>query len=324
MPIGNPDVGGYDAGAGDAGSLGSIGSSSAPLVGAGLSILGNVIGAVSQGHQNKVSRQFALDMYNRQRADSLSDWAMQNEYNSPAALMARYRKAGLNENLIYGNGTNASASTPRASSAPSWSPHPLDFHNVGASVGDAVMQIYDVKLKEAQTDNVRAATTAQLEDVNLKKVQEIATLSGSGKSNAETQEILARLPYVSKLAETDVNVKQANVGKTLAETSSILTHQELDIASTSMSLQEAAQRILTMRMQNSRIPSEINELKARISNLDQDTRIKKADADLKAQGVQPHDALWQRKLADLIQNLTGSVPGFKHNYGTVPGMLPGF
>ena len=45
---------------------------------------------------------------------SLNMWNLQNEYNSPTQQMARIRAAGLNPNLVYGNGVtgNSSGSTP--------------------------------------------------------------------------------------------------------------------------------------------------------------------------------------------------------------------
>lgn len=50
----------------------------------------------------------------------IENWMIQQEYNSPANQVARLRAAGLNPNLIYGNG---SASTGNASTGP--------YHEVG-------------------------------------------------------------------------------------------------------------------------------------------------------------------------------------------------
>jgi septin family protein len=51
---------------------------------------------------NRRNKQTALDFYDRQRADALADWNRQNTYNTPAAQMQRYKDAGLNPHLIYG------------------------------------------------------------------------------------------------------------------------------------------------------------------------------------------------------------------------------
>lgn len=58
--------------------------------------------------QSEFAEKMAIDAFNREAA-----------YNSPAAQMARFKEAGLNPNLIYGQGNsgNVSASTPTASHA---------------------------------------------------------------------------------------------------------------------------------------------------------------------------------------------------------------
>lgn len=51
-------------------------------------------------------RDWALSDYERQRSDALKDFNMINAYNSPEQQMARYKQAGLNPHLIYGNTSN--------------------------------------------------------------------------------------------------------------------------------------------------------------------------------------------------------------------------
>lgn len=89
------------------------------LISGGSNIIDTGVNAVLQGAQNKKNRKFAEKMYNRQRADALSDWNMQNAYNAPSAQMERLKNAKLNPNLIYGTGTQASglSSPVRSSSA---------------------------------------------------------------------------------------------------------------------------------------------------------------------------------------------------------------
>lgn len=58
---------------------------------------------------NIMSQKFSEKMYNRTRADNLEFWHMQNTYNSPSSQMARYQQAGLNPNLIYGQGNSGNA-----------------------------------------------------------------------------------------------------------------------------------------------------------------------------------------------------------------------
>lgn len=86
----------------------------APLVGAaiasGVGALGSqIIGGMQRRRQFGKQRQF-----NRQMADlafkrNIEMWRMQNEYNHPAKQMMRFKEAGLNPNLVYGQGTPGNA-----------------------------------------------------------------------------------------------------------------------------------------------------------------------------------------------------------------------
>lgn len=58
---------------------------------------------IGANHQNKLNEQA---------------WMQQQEYNSPANQMARYKAAGLNPNLIYGQGTSGNASSAPVLTSP--------------------------------------------------------------------------------------------------------------------------------------------------------------------------------------------------------------
>ena len=47
---------------------------------------------------------------------NIENWEMQNEYNSPKNQMQRYYDAGLNPNLIYGNGSSSAGNAGSVSS----------------------------------------------------------------------------------------------------------------------------------------------------------------------------------------------------------------
>lgn len=67
----------------------------APLIGSGLNAISSIFTNSAQKRQN-------LEMYDRQRVDALADWNRQNQYNSPLEQMKRFKEAGLNPHLIYG------------------------------------------------------------------------------------------------------------------------------------------------------------------------------------------------------------------------------
>lgn len=64
---------------------------------------------------NALNNRAEMNLAKYQTDANIKMWQMQNEYNSPAAQMQRYKDAGLNPNLIYGNiSSGNSSSAPNA------------------------------------------------------------------------------------------------------------------------------------------------------------------------------------------------------------------
>lgn len=123
-------------------------------IGAGVGALGNLASGLIQNNQinktNAQNRQFALDMYNMQRRDTLADWARTNEYNDPAQQMARFKAAGLSPHLIYGQMNNAPAiKTP---DAPKFEAMPHQRLPIGESVQQGLSAYFDSQMKQADLD----------------------------------------------------------------------------------------------------------------------------------------------------------------------------
>lgn len=85
---------------------------------------GGMLNDVLQGQYNN-AMQKDMAAYNAKMQQGLNDrayqqnlamWNLKNQYDSPAAQMARYEAAGLNKNLIYGQ-SNVSGSAPEATAA---------------------------------------------------------------------------------------------------------------------------------------------------------------------------------------------------------------
>lgn len=89
---------------------------------------------------------------------NVENWKRENEYNTPAAQMARYKEAGLNPNLIYGQGTPGNAGSIPNYSQPTTDvtlPLPKPIEQMGQTIGN----YQDIQLKKANIDNVRTQTT---------------------------------------------------------------------------------------------------------------------------------------------------------------------
>lgn len=140
-----------------------------------------LIGASAQGGNiagqlltNRWNRKFAEKMYERQRADALADRDWQAAYQDPSAQMARYKAAGLNPNLIYGQQQNAP--TIRSTQAPSFQAQApqIDLGALQTTMG----QFQRIRGQEAQIDNtlsqkalIEAQTLKTLKEAGIKGVQ---------------------------------------------------------------------------------------------------------------------------------------------------------
>lgn len=270
------------------------------LISAGGSLLGTGTNAAMQGIQNAKARRWNEKMYDWQRRDALSDYAMQNLYNHPSSQMARLREAGLNPNLVYGNGAVATGGQVRQSGVESWNPKApeLDF---GGAINTGLSAYALTEMKEAQLDNLRMNNTVMVQEAALKA--------------AQIQEVLARVPNIqvgTKTAEFDLGLKseirdisiealRSSVEKTQAETSSILTHQEIALTMKAPNLTKALEEILSLRKGRARTDEEIRHIDRLIENLYTDNEIKRQDLALKQKGIQPHDPIVRRIVAEKIK-----------------------
>jgi hypothetical protein len=170
-----------------------------PILGAGLSAVGGIVGNImnnrSQNKANQQNIEFQREMYNRQRQDSLSDWNMQNEYNSPEAQMRRLKEGGLNPNLVYGQGAVAnntqgvrSSSGANANIAPT---------RVDPSfIGDSVNQYFNVqrqekslKLLEEEIKNKQADTLQKIEQPDYIRFKKMNLNSSTVLNNVKSDQM---------------------------------------------------------------------------------------------------------------------------------------
>lgn len=273
----------------------------APAISGGIPVVGGIINSVMQGAQNKKARRFAERMYQRQRADTLSDWALQNEYNHPSAQMSRLREANLNPNLVYGNGADAGGAPLKSPDAPSWKPEHTD--SVGNAVSAGLSNYMDMQLRQAQIDATRTANTVALEDVQLRKAQTVATLAGASKTKVDTNSAEFDLAMKSLLKEISVDAAATDLAKQKADLQYTLDNNDRAAAANAATVAEAAERILRSRAERTKIPAEKALIEQQIRNLKKDEEIKSYDIKLLEKGVRPNDNIIIRKAAEVINQL---------------------
>ncbi len=293
-----------------------------PLAIAGLTMAGNLIDAGSQSSINRQTQRYNERMYARQRGDAIADWNMQNEYNSPAAMMARLKAAGLNPNLAYGQVQNDSGPV-RSTDSKGWSPQAPRF-GVGDAAVNGMLAYQDIELKQAQADNIKAQTNVARQDELLRAAQ-ILGLTTSTETARFDLGMKNRLKDISvqaaelgvkqqaasidkTAADTDLsrigfNKTIAEIGATYAGTQVMLNRDEREAAMNSSNLREAAHRILNMRAINAKTDEERKHIKAQVESLRQSKEIQLWDQRLKEKNIYPGDGWFYRSLELILDKL---------------------
>lgn len=158
----------------------------APLIGGAVSGLGSFFGSLfGANKQDKINQQqldFAREMYDRQLRDNHNQWTLQNDYNSPQSQMQRLRDAGLNPNLVYGNGSAVHTAGPiKGADTPQWNPKSVS-PDIGGAIQGGLQSYFDISQRSAQTDNLKAQNTVLLQEAALKAAQTGSTIANAAKS----------------------------------------------------------------------------------------------------------------------------------------------
>lgn len=243
------------------------------LISGGASLLGGLINAGSQLGTNSSQLSYSREMYDKQRADALADWKMQNEYNSPSAQMARFKEAGLNPNLIYGQMTNAPV--VRTSSAQSYSPTAPQI-DLGGTANMAINQYYDSQLKNATIDNVKAQADAN-QQIALLKAMEVLKESKN-------------VPMYEGLANANANMRFNEAAMKGEEYEQFVEFKDLRKKSLVANIDSV---ISATQLSNE------NKIKVQteIENLKKTGELQKLEIDMRKAGIAPNDPLLLRIIA---------------------------
>lgn len=140
-------------------------------IAAGIGVGTTLYNAFSQGKQNRDSRKFSERMYDRQFEDNQQLWHQQNAYNDPSAQMSRLKNAGLNPMLMYGGGAGAGGAG-QAGGIDTPDIQPPQFRAPQVDPLGEIGKYYDVKIKQAQTNNLKTLNTNMFNDMLIKLDQQ--------------------------------------------------------------------------------------------------------------------------------------------------------
>lgn len=258
--------------------------------------------------QNLANRHTLEATYNRERTDALADWNAQNAYNSPEEQMNRLRQAGLNPHLVYGKGADATADAIRSSKTGNQSPEGFQMNpmsNPMSGIRDSLYQMYDLKAKKAQVDNVNESTALMQQESLFKQ-------AGTAKSLQETARSKFDLGQAQELKDNVIMASKLKNEKLKADTRyTIDGNQRQELANT-QNVKLTIEKILSEKIARSKSQKEIDMLSEQLTALKQQESIRSYEDELSRIGIHKNDPWYFRammntmhgnlKLPDFIPN----------------------
>jgi hypothetical protein len=274
----------------------------ASVVQSGAHIVGQGINAIAQANINKKTREWNEKMYQMQRQHAMQDWTMQNEYNSPEAMMQRFQKAGLNPNLIYGKGAVTEAGPIRSTDVKQWSPKAIET-DLGATAGGAINTYFDVQVKKQNLDNLKAQN-------NLINQQSLLAAANVLNRTADTKTREFDLGMKNSLKQVSQDFAQRSLDKLTQDIDLGLQRNEREIIQNNINartgeanMRKIAQDIISSRIQNSKTKEETESLKEARNTILKDNELKQIEINLRNKGINPNDKLWERSLQQYLDKL---------------------
>ena len=132
-------------------SLNFAGQIASPLLTGAMTLAGTALQAKYNREMVEQQNQYNLDM-----------WKMQADYNSPQAQMQRFVAAGLNPNLIYGQGNNGNMSAPAEQLAAQVPDVQGALSKIGQAFNIQNLMLNAQKIREAKAE-------AKIAEINAKR-----------------------------------------------------------------------------------------------------------------------------------------------------------
>lgn len=185
------------------------------IIAGGASLLGSLLGKRSQDKTNKANMELAKYQNEWQTQEnekayqrSLQMWNLQNEYNSPTQQMARLRSAGLNPNLVYGNGAvgNTTGNYPQYEPADIDRAHLSPYRGWNQGLSDAVSNFLAFRSNRAQVENMEAQNSLIRQQTATEATRQANIAASTARSEFD-------LTQANRLKDVSVSMAEAQMSK---------------------------------------------------------------------------------------------------------------
>lgn len=306
-----------DSGSGSGGGSSLIG----PIIAGASAIGGAAINASQQGSMNSATLGFAKAQFDEIRQENIADWWRNANYNSPAQQMQRLKAAGLNPNLVYGNGQAIQNAPQMHPSQPvSWNPKAPQYGDIVPAAMQGFLQQQQLQNQEAQ--NQVLLSQAHLNEANAKYLENYKSANTAADTDLKTFSLnLNNATY-----DVQIALKTGAYNKLLADTTFTLDENQRQAMANPVSIKEGLTRILNLDAQRANTIAEKQAIAQKIALLEKDNTIKQLDIDyINATGNtgRPNEG----GIAKMVELLYGKIFNNRSNpqeaTKNIPGNVPG-
>lgn len=255
-----------------------------PAIIGAVSLIGNMLSSRSSKKQAQATNTANLELAKYQYQEQQAQVDKQNLYNTPQNQMSRYQDAGLNPNLIYGQGTPG-----QQTSIPQYQAPRQDLHFTPFQIPDMLSGFQDYRMRDAQIDSIKSETELKKTMVGNRLLDRLLTQVNTGRKQFDLEQAQILAPY-----NQDIKHGQAQ-------------------SAYSKMIQEL-QKVDTNKLQQALMRQNLQKGESQIKGLDQDVLYKQLKNQLFQKGMTPTDNLMLRLL---MMNLGNIFDGIDINSDTI-------
>lgn len=168
-----------------------------------------------------LENQYAIDMFNRT-----------NAYNTPSQQMKRFREAGLNPNLMYGNGSAASGNADMPSAPSSGTAAKAEYPGIG-NLGSSAYQAYgeSLQFKSIEANNARTlAETLNIKQKTLNdEVDQLIKLEDLWSKSRDNYIQDSSLPQLLREKKLTVDKLQQDINESVAREEDYWSRRDVNL-----------------------------------------------------------------------------------------------
>jgi hypothetical protein len=213
---------------------------------------------IATSSANAKTRKWNEKILGQQRQWATEDWNRVNAYNHPTQQMARLREAGLNPNLVYGNGATTQAEAVRGTQAQNYSPQSImtDVNKM-----PSVMSTYqDARLRNLEADLLTKNITVKAQEAERIRIESMVRAQ-------DLQNKTLQYDIQKSLFPGQLDMQSENIRKTGIQSDMMLEENNRRNMYAAIATEKWAEEFKNMGVQRRLGEAQISQLNQNVQNL---------------------------------------------------------